>query len=109
MVSESSFGYIRTTPNYPTLNLTQPGLTFADGLYESFNSAAGTVMGAFTNLFQARQNFTYTHGKHTFKWGAEARFNRDTAVFGMNTERGVRVRRRAAYAQSGDTFPERRA
>jgi hypothetical protein len=84
MTSESSFGFIRTTPDYLPLNQTQPGMNFADGLYESFNSAAGSVMGAFTNLFQARQDFTYVHGKHTLKWGAEARFNRDTAVFGMN-------------------------
>jgi hypothetical protein len=84
MASESSFGFIRTTPNYPTLNHTQPGLGFADGLFESFNNAAGSVMGTFTNLFQVRQNFTYARGKHTFKWGGEARFNRDTAVFGMS-------------------------
>jgi hypothetical protein len=84
MTSESSFGFIRATPNYPPLNLTQPGMNFADGLYESFNSAAGSLMAAFGNLFQARQNFTYVDGKHTFKWGAEARFNRDTTLFGMN-------------------------
>ena len=84
MTSESSFGFIRTTPDYPTLNRTQPGMNFADGLYESFNSAAGSVMAAFTNLFQARQDFTYAQGKHTFKWGAEARFNRDTALFGTS-------------------------
>jgi hypothetical protein len=84
MTSESSFGFIRTTPEYPTLNRTQPGMNFADGLYESFNSAAGSVMATFTNLFQARQDFTYAQGKHTFKWGAEARFNRDTALFGTS-------------------------
>lgn len=99
LVSESSFGYIRTTPNYPTLNLTQPGLVFSDGLYEPFNSAAGSVMGTFTNLFQARQNFTYTHGQHTFKWGAEARFNRDTAVFGMSANGVYRFGGGPAYAQ----------
>jgi hypothetical protein len=84
MTSESSLGLVRTTPDYPPLNQTQPGMNFADGLYESFNSAAGSVMGVFTNLFQARQDFTYARGKHTLKWGAEARFNRDTAIFGMN-------------------------
>jgi hypothetical protein len=76
--SESSLGFIRATPNYPTLNLTQPGLKFADGLYEPSNSAAGSVMAIFGNLFQARQSFSYIHGTHSFKWGAETRFNRDT-------------------------------
>jgi len=61
MTSESSLGFIRSTPMYPTLNHSQPGLSFADGVFESFNTAAGSVMGAFTGLFQARQNFTYVH------------------------------------------------
>ena len=84
MTSESSFGFIRATPVYPPLNLTQPGMIFADGLYQSFNSAAGTLIGAFGNLFQGRQDFTYVHGNHTFKWGAQARFNRDTTLFGIS-------------------------
>ena len=83
LTSESSFGFIRTTPLYPTENRTQPGLGFTDGLFESFNTAAGSVMGAFTNLFQLRQNFSYVRGKHALKWGGEARFNRDTPIFGM--------------------------
>jgi hypothetical protein len=78
VLSESTLGFIRATPNYPTLNLTQPGLTFADGLYQAFNSAAGSVLGMFGNVFQARQSFAYIHGTHSFKWGAETRFNRDT-------------------------------
>ncbi|HUU13360.1 MAG TPA: TonB-dependent receptor, partial [Terriglobia bacterium] len=82
--SESSFGFIRSTPFFPTANQTQPALKFADGLYESFNSAAGSVIGSFGNLFQARQNFTYVRGSHTFKMGAEARFNKDATIFGTS-------------------------
>src|SRR5258708_20263630 len=26
----------------------------------------------------------YTHGAHSFKWGAELRFNRDSTIFGLN-------------------------
>src|SRR5439155_24871890 len=100
MTSESSFGHIRPTTNYPTLNLTQPGLIFADGLYESFNSASGSVIAAFTNLFQARQNFTYAHDKHTFKWGAEARFNRDTGIAGINGNGSYTFGGGPAYAQT---------
>jgi len=100
MTSESSFGFIRTTPNYPTQNRTQPGLGFADGSFESFNTAAGSVMGAFTNLFQGRQNFTFLHGKHTFKWGGEARFNRDTTLYGMDTNGLYIFGGGPAYAQT---------
>jgi hypothetical protein len=84
LTSESSFGYIRATPLFPSINTVQPGLTFADGLYEPFNSAAGTVTGSYGNLFQFRQNWTDVHGKHTFDWGAEVRLNRDTTVYGIS-------------------------
>ena len=84
LTMESSLGFMRSTPDYPPLNTTQPGMVFADGLYESFNASAGTVTGAFANLFQVRQNFSYTHGPHALKWGFEARANRDTAIFGTN-------------------------
>jgi hypothetical protein len=82
-LSESSIGFIRSTPFFPTINRTQPAISFADGLYEPFNSAGGTMTGVFGNLFQGRQNFAYTHRSHTFKFGAEARFNHDTSIFGV--------------------------
>ena len=81
---EFSLGFIRATPFFPSINQTQPGLAFGDGLYESFNSADGSVIGAFGNLFQERQNFTYLDGAHTLKWGWEFRQNRDASVFGVN-------------------------
>ncbi|MGH9377182.1 MAG: TonB-dependent receptor domain-containing protein [Terriglobia bacterium] len=82
LTADSSFGFIRATPLFPSINRTQPALDFGDGLYEPFNSAAGTITGSYGNLFQLRQTWTYVHGKHTFGWGAEGRFNRDTTVFG---------------------------
>ncbi len=81
---EFSLGFIRATPFFPSINHAQPALAFGDGLYEPFNSADGSVIGAFGNLFQERQNFTYLHGPHTFKWGWEFRQNRDATVFGTN-------------------------
>ncbi len=84
MSSESSVGFIRTTPSYISSNLTQPGLGFADGLYLSYNSAAGWLNQTFGNLLQFAQNFSYARGTHSFKWGAEARFNRDTQTYGDN-------------------------
>ncbi|MBZ5560975.1 MAG: TonB-dependent receptor [Acidobacteriia bacterium] len=82
-VSESSFGVIRSTPMFPTVNHTQPALKFADGLYEAFNAPGGGVMGAHGALLQARQNFTWVRGAHTFKFGGEARFNRDATFYGL--------------------------
>jgi hypothetical protein len=83
-VSVTSFGYIRSTPFFPSTNHTQPAITFADGLYENFNSADGSIFGSYSNLYQFKQDMTYTRGSHSFKWGAELRFNRDSTIFGTN-------------------------
>ncbi len=81
-VWESSLSFTRTTPSFPTPNRTDPALTFSDGLFEAFNSAAGSVTAAYGNLFQGRQNFSWTKGKHAIKAGAEFRANRDSTYFG---------------------------
>ena len=82
--SESSISITRSTPGFPTTNFTDPAVKFNDGLFEAFNSAAGTVMQAYGNLFQGRENVTFTTGRHTFKAGAEVRLNRDTTYFGVS-------------------------
>lgn len=80
--SESSLSVTRTTPNFPTPDHTDPSLIFADGLYEAFDSSGGSVTASFGNLFEGRQNFTWTRQAHTIKAGGEFRANRDTTYFG---------------------------
>jgi hypothetical protein len=82
---ESSGSITRTTPQFPTPNHIDPAVKFNDGLYEPFNSAGGSVMSAFGNLFQLRQNFTWTLKEHLIKAGGEVRVNRDTTYFGIST------------------------
>ncbi len=96
--SESSISYTRTTPSFPTINRTDPALTFGDGLYEGFNTAAGSVQAAYGNLFQVRQNFTWLRGKHTFKAGGEIRANRDTTLFGISPNGQYQFGGGAAYS-----------
>lgn len=98
-ISETSFGFVRSTPFFQSFNHTQPGLDFGDGLYEPFHSAAGGIFGSFGNLFQARQNFTYVRGAHSMKVGFEARFNRDTTIFGLAPNGLYRFGGGPAYAQ----------
>lgn len=74
----------RSTPGFPTPDYTDPAVKFDDGLYEAFNSAGGSVMQAYGNLFHGRQTVAYTTGKHAFKAGFEARLNRDTTYFGIS-------------------------
>jgi len=80
----TSLSFTRTTPSFVTPNHTDPALKFNDGLYEAYNSAAGSVMSAFGNLFQGQLNFSLTKAGHVVKWGAEARLNRDTTYFGIS-------------------------
>jgi len=81
---ESLISITRSTPGFPTPNHADPAVKFADGLYEAFNSAAGSVMQAYGNLFQGRETVSYTTGHHAWKAGAEARLNRDTTYFGIS-------------------------
>jgi len=81
---ESVLSITRTTPSFPTPNHTDPAVKFTDGLYEGFDTAAGSVMSAFGNLFQGQQNFTWTKARHAIKAGVEARLNRDTTYFGTS-------------------------
>ncbi len=81
---ESSISITRSTPGFPTPNHTDPAVKFNDGLFEAFNSAAGSVMQAYGNLFQGRQNVAFTTVHHNFKAGAEVRINRDTTYLGIS-------------------------
>jgi hypothetical protein len=81
---ESSLSIQRSTPGFPTANLTDPAVKFNDGLLEAINSAAGTVMQAYGNLFQLRENAVFSTARHTFKAGGEIRMNRDTTYFGIS-------------------------
>src|SRR6266700_3779906 len=80
----TSLSFTRTTPSFVTPNHTDPALKFNDGLYEAYNSAAGSVISAFGNLFQLQLNFAWTTARHAVKWGTEARLNRDTTYFGIS-------------------------
>lgn len=80
----ASLSIMRSTPSFPTPNHTDPALKFGDGLFEPFNSAAGSVMSAYGNLFQGQLNFSWTNNTHAVKWGVEARLNRDTTYFGIS-------------------------
>ena len=80
----TAFGYIRSTPFFPTTNHTQPAIAYGDGLFQGFNSADGSIYGSFGNVYQIKHDMTYTHGTHTFKWGVEIRLNKDATIFGTN-------------------------
>jgi hypothetical protein len=80
----SSLSITRSTPGFPTPVYTDPAVKFQDGLFEPFNSAGGSVMQAYGNLFQEQENVVYTAERHTLKAGFEARKNVDTTYFGIS-------------------------
>lgn len=98
-VFDTTLGYLRSTPNFPAINHTQPSIAFGDGLYEPFNSAVGSIFGSYGNLYQIVQNFAYTRGKHALKMGWELRANRDSTIFGVKPNGAYRFGGGVAYAQ----------
>jgi Carboxypeptidase regulatory-like domain len=82
--SATQFGYIRSTPFFPAENHTQPAITFNDGLYAGYNNPDGSIFGSFGNLYQMKEDMTFTRGTHAFKWGVEIRLNKDATIFGTN-------------------------
>jgi hypothetical protein len=84
LISVTSLGYIRSTPFFPAINHTQPGLSFADGLFQPFNTPAGSIFGSYSNLYQFKQDMSWVRGTHAFQWGVEIRVNRDSTIFGTN-------------------------
>jgi len=81
---QTTLGYIRSTPLFVTSNHTQPAIAFGDGLFQGFNAADGSIFGSYGNVYQLKHDMGYTRGAHSFKWGAELRFNRDSTIFGTN-------------------------
>src|SRR6266403_1591929 len=81
---QTTLAYIRSTPLFLTSNQTQPAIAFGDGLFAGFNSADGSIFGSYGNVSQFKHDMNYMHGAHSFKWGAELRFNRDSTIFGLN-------------------------
>ena len=81
---ETMFSITRTTPSFVTTNRTDPAVKFNDSLFETFIVAGGSVIAAFNNLFTLRQSFAYTTARHAFRFGGEARLNRDTTYFGTS-------------------------
>ena len=84
LLLDTQFGITRTTPAFHTNNTTDAAIKFNDGLFESFNSAAGSVTAAYNNLFALRQSVAVTTHGHALKAGAEVRLNRDTSYFGIS-------------------------
>jgi hypothetical protein len=84
LTSQSSISFTRTTPQFPTPDHADPAVKFNDGLYEGFNTAGGSVMSAYGNLFEGQQSFAILAGRHTVKAGGELRLNRDTTYFGIS-------------------------
>jgi len=84
LILESLINITRTTPGFPTPDVTDPAVKFNDGLFEAFNGAGGSVMQAYGNLFQGTQTVFYARGAHAFRAGFEARINRDTTYFGTS-------------------------
>jgi hypothetical protein len=97
--SDTSVGYIRSTPFFPASDHTNPGITFGDGLFEALNAPSGQIFGSYGNLYQLKHDMVAIRGAHSFKWGVEIRVNRDSTIFGLNPNGTYTFGGGAAYSQ----------
>jgi hypothetical protein len=104
LMLESSISVTRSTPGFPTPNHTDPAVKFNDSLFEPFNADAGSVMQAYGNLIQGRQNAVFTTARHLFKAGAEVRLHRDTTYFGISPNGEYDFGGGAAYYAGTETI-----
>ncbi len=82
--SETSIGYIRSTPFFPASNHSRPAIGFGDGILQGYNAPGGSIFGSYGNLYQFRHDMIVSHGAHTLKFGTEIRVNRDSTIFGIS-------------------------
>ncbi len=99
---QTSLGYIRSTPFFPAANHTQPGILFGDGLLTAYGAPAGSIYGSYSNLYQLKHDMTGIRGNHTFKWGLEIRFNRDSTIFGTTPNGAYSFGGGTAYYAAND-------
>ena len=104
LIFESLVGVTRSTPGFPTPNHVDPAVKFNDGAFEAFNSAGGSVMQAYGNLFHGREMVTWTKSGHVIKAGFEARLNRDTTYFGISPNGEYDFGSGSAYSASQETL-----
>jgi len=97
--SQTTLGYIRSTPFSSPAHHTQPAMAFGDGLFQGFNAADGSIFGLNGNVYQLKHDMVYTRGAHSFKWGAELRFNRDSTILETNPNGLTPSRRHRLFAR----------
>ena len=85
---------------FPTTNQIDPSINYGDGLYEGFNTGDGSIYGSFGNVYQVKEDLTYTRGSHAFKFGGEIRLNKDATIFGVNPNGAYIFGGGTAYSQA---------
>jgi hypothetical protein len=106
----SSLSFTRTTPHFPTPDHTDPSIDIRRRICTKRSTQpAGSVTASLGNLFMGQQNFAWTRGKHSFKFGGEFRANRDTTYFGTNPNGQYVFGGGAAYRDECDHIGKRSA
>ena len=103
LISETSLSYIRSTPFFPPANHTQPGIGFADGLFQAYNQPAGSIFGSYGNLYQFKEDMSSGRAARTrSSGGREIRVNRDSTIFGTNPNGAYEFGGGTAYSPVND-------
>lgn len=81
MVNVASMGYLRATENFPCTDCQIPSIGTADALGFGFGSSSALPQLFTENTFQWIDNLSWSHGRNTFKFGADIRRTRNGSSF----------------------------
>ncbi len=68
-ISETTLGYVRSTPFFPAGNHTQPAIGFGDGLFEAFDAPAGSIFGSYGGTAYSPVAISSASGTHNIPVG----------------------------------------
>ncbi len=81
VINQFRFAYARSLGLLPPENnLQSPRYTILDGSIASFGALPYFTQGRIFNVYQANDIVTFTHGRHTFNVGFDARYIQDNSV-----------------------------
>ena len=81
IINEAKVDYLRSTANFPCTDCEVPSIGTIDALYTGFGTTEDLPQFFTENTFQWLDNFSFMHGKHTFKLGGEYRRTRNGSTF----------------------------
>ena len=109
LISDTSLGYIRSTPFFPAINHTQPGISFETVYFRPSIYWRARLFGSYSNLYQGKQDIAWCKGAACSSGEWEIRVKPRFHNFRDESEWNIRIWRRHRVFAGFDYVRERGA